>query len=238
VFLYLRPGFDNFTAPKLEELSLEEVSLVDRAEIPAVPPAFFSASRFPALRALAIRNLRFYGPSLSPDDVSDSRIIDESLLLQLSCLALDNRSLEALTGSSSPASSSIPVSFLFDLDLPTFTQFGAHPNNGLNHSHLRIRASLETCSPPHRMQVQTTIAIVHKVTRECTSLKELYVELPADDRRRICSIATIEEKMKELEVGQRGAQIKIIWENPEEDWCRSAVSHEYWKRCKEREEMP
>jgi len=238
VFLYLRPGFDNFTAPKLEELSLEEVSLIDRAELPAVPPAFLSASRFPALRALAVRNLRFYGPWLSPDGDSDSRIIDGSLLLQLSCLALDNRSLEALTGSSSPASSSIPVSFLFDLDLPMFTQFGAHPDNGLHHSHLRIRASSGASSPPHRMQVQTTITIVQQVMKECTSLEELYVELPCDDRRRICSMATIEEKMKELEVGQRGAQIKIIWENPEEDWCRSAVSHEYWKRCMEREEMP
>ena len=44
----------------------------------------------------------------------------------------------------------------------------------------------------------------------------------------------LEEEVRKLEEIAREKNIEIIWENQEDDWCRSRVSKEFWRRSKEK----
>ncbi|GAA5986027.1 hypothetical protein JCM5350_005503 [Sporobolomyces pararoseus] len=142
-----------------------------------------------------------------------------------------------VTSSLFPSPPPPPVPVLFDLDpRHTATSWGRSslaPNSSLSHSHIRIRLP---CEPiPHRRQIEAALFLVETLLNESTVLEELYLDLyPRDGRRGYELDEELQERIRKLEDPNRKTKVEIIWENHEDDWCRSRVSKEFWRRSKAR----
>ncbi|GAA5986012.1 hypothetical protein JCM5350_005496 [Sporobolomyces pararoseus] len=167
-----------------------------------------------------------------------SAIVSPSLLSQLDCMTADEIEPGG-TSSLSPSSPPLPVPLLFDLDpRHTSTSWGRSslaPSSSLSHSHIQIRLP---CEPiPHRRQIEAALFLVETLLNESTVLEELYLDLyPRDGRRGYELDEELQERIRKLEDPNRKTKVEIIWENHEDDWCRSRVSKEFCKRCKEKKE--
>ncbi|GAA5965929.1 hypothetical protein JCM3765_006492 [Sporobolomyces pararoseus] len=222
--------------PHLEELSLAQVHCVLLSESRSLA-SFFSTPHFPSLRALGIKAL----DSSAPPGAHTHRglgLFSPSLLAQLDCITTDEIEPRGdPTHSLSPPP--LPVPVLFDLDpRHTSTSWGRSslaPDSSLSQTHLRIRLS---CEPlPHRRQIEAALFLVETLLNESTVLEELYLDLyPRDGRRGYELDEELQERIRKSEDPNRKTKVEIIWENHEDDWCRSRVSKEFWRRSKAKKE--
>ncbi|GAA5972395.1 hypothetical protein JCM3765_007359 [Sporobolomyces pararoseus] len=222
----------SFVLPHLEQLSFERVHGFVHSESGLLAP-FFSTSTFPSLRALGIKAL----DSSAPPGAHTHRgvgLFSPSLLAQLDCITTDEIEPRGdPTHSLSPPP--LPVPVLFDVDpRRTSTSWGRSslaPDSSLSQTHLRIRLS---CEPlPHRRQIEAALFLVETLLNETKVLEELYLDLyPRDGRRYYVLDEELQERIRKLEDPNRKTKVEIIWENHEDDWCRSRVSKEFWRRSK------
>ncbi|GAA5986000.1 hypothetical protein JCM5350_005492 [Sporobolomyces pararoseus] len=225
----------NIALPSLVELTLENTSLVMHESFRAgAICSLLSESHFPSLQALGTKGIR--GCSFE-DGLDTEPVFTDSLITQLECLMTDKVPIRTAT-----LNLPIPVPFLFDIraeeelkeDFRSSIEF-ALPSPA--HNHLRLRLPSEPDSSHE--DTESALEFAYKVVKESTSLEELYLDLyPRDGRRGYVSEKELAEKMKKLEEIAREKNVEIIWENHEDDWCRSRVSKEFWRRCKEKKEKP
>ncbi|GAA5893930.1 uncharacterized protein JCM6883_003675 [Sporobolomyces salmoneus] len=196
---------------------------------------FLSSSRFPALRALALRKVMAGGVSRPPN-------LQYSLASRLDCIVAD-RLYPSPDQPDLPETPSAhlryPVPFLYDLNpRHTTTSWGRSslaPGESPSQTHVRIRLDCEPIA--HRRQIEAALFLVEILLNESTVLEELYLDLyPRDGRRGYELDEELEERIRKFEDPARKTHAKIIWENHEDDWCRSLVSKEFWKRSREKKE--
>ncbi|GAA5997939.1 hypothetical protein JCM5350_000041 [Sporobolomyces pararoseus] len=228
-FHYDPESDSNIVLPSLVELTLENTSLVMHESFGAgAISSLLSESHFPSLQALGTKGIR--GCSFE-DDSDPEPIFADSLITQLECLTTDKVPIRTAT-SKLP----VPVPFLFDIraeeeldeDFRSFIEF-ALPSP--SHSHLRIRLPSESISS--REDIKSALEFANKLVKGSTILEELYLDLyPRDGRRGFVLGKILEKMIKKLEEVAREKNVEIIWENHEDDWCRSRVSKEFWRRSK------
>lgn len=212
----------------LEELSLDNVGF----EAPFVSNLFLAPERFPSLRALATRNLTQvdpevigYRPTAPP----------YSLLSQLDCFVTDDVKAGIRDDRSSRSSPDrIVPPILFDVDLGVFGPWSPPSTLAVgparSRTHVRFRLA---CEPtPEAADLRTAVSLVDRLLDESTALKELYLDLyPRRGYKLDESPAAMIERIEDVE-RIAAKNVRVVWENHEDDWCRSLVSNEFWKRSK------
>ncbi|GAA5893814.1 uncharacterized protein JCM6883_003645 [Sporobolomyces salmoneus] len=132
-----------------------------------------------------------------------------------------------------------PVPFLYDLDIYwTITDWNYPPRVPINtffEPHVRLRLD---CSPmAHRHQMRRILFLIETLIRHADALEELYLDLwPRNESERPRIVGEFKERIAKLEHQARSRGIAIIWENHENDWCKSLVAMEFWKRSREKKE--
>ncbi|GAA5986615.1 hypothetical protein JCM5350_008318 [Sporobolomyces pararoseus] len=170
-----------------------------------------------------LKELRLYGLALSGLASLSNHKPDEIVSRGVSTL--------------SPSTLPLSVSLLFDLDprniAITRGRSSLASDSSLNHSHLRIRLPCESIFSSG--DIKSSLEFAHHLVKESANLEELYLDLyPRDGRRGFVLEKELEEEVRKLEEIAREKNIEIIWENQEDDWCRSRVSKEFWRRSKEK----
>ncbi|GAA5894344.1 uncharacterized protein JCM6883_003794 [Sporobolomyces salmoneus] len=231
-------GWTDLILPQLVELSIEWSDIT----LPTVPSGegsvdLFSTERFPSLRALALKNARLAGQGVERPPV------DYSLACRLDCIVADRvyplSNQPGILQTSSPYPSlGYPVPFLFELDPHRDTTswgWGRLPlpfDPSILCAHVRIR--LPCKSTPDPSQVETALSLAKALLVHSTALKELYLDLfPRNGKGGYVLGEDLEDKIMEFEDQATKKNVEIIWETHEEDWCRSLVSKEFWRRSRE-----
>ncbi|GAA5965894.1 hypothetical protein JCM3765_006480 [Sporobolomyces pararoseus] len=212
------------------ELSLEEASIVICASRKAgATRPLLSESHFPSLRALALKYFRGRSSGMS------HIVFSASLIARLDCLTTDDKNIPTAA-----CDSPIPAPFLLDIrfeesDEDFFSPRIVFESPSPSHTHLRIRLP---CEPiPSSQDTNSALEFANNLVKDSTNLEELYLDLyPRDGRRGYVLEKGSQEKIEKLEETAREKKVEIIWENHEDDWCRSRVSKEFWKRCKAKKE--
>ncbi|GAA5986608.1 hypothetical protein JCM5350_008315 [Sporobolomyces pararoseus] len=236
-FLYDPETDSNIALPSLVELSFEKVSLVmyGSPKAGATPPVL-SESHVPSLKTLGVAE----SAGRPPKSFDHQDAFSDSLLTRLDCLTTDNVPLQTAA-----PDLPIPVPFLLDIvaERPSISPSSCGISRALvfqmpspSHSHHRIRLPSERNSSDEE-DIKSALEFAYKLVKESTILEELYLDLyPRDGRRVYVSKEASREEIKQLEEIAREENVEILWENHEDDWCRSRVSKEFWRRCKEKKE--
>jgi len=102
-------------------------------------------------------------------------------------------------------------------------------------THVRIRFPCERIAQDH--QVEAALSFVDDLLGKSTVLEEIYLDIyPRGGRRDYVLSWKLGKKIKKLEELAKEKKVEIIWENHEDDWCRSRVTKEFWRRCKEKKD--
>ncbi|GAA5965356.1 hypothetical protein JCM3765_004869 [Sporobolomyces pararoseus] len=228
-FCYDPPVHATISLRSVIELTLRNVTLVihDSRKAGATSP-LLSESHFPSLRALGLKDLRGRSSGMSEP------LFSASLIARLDCLTTDDKSIPFATRNPLPVPHLLDIRFEASDDALYPYYFVSKPPSP-SHTHLRIRLPCESISSYQRLN--SALYLAGNLVRESTSIEELYLDLyPRDGRRGYVLEEGLEEMIEKLEVTAREKNIEIIWENQEDDWCRSRVSKEFWKRCKAKKE--
>ncbi|GAA5916544.1 uncharacterized protein JCM6883_002628 [Sporobolomyces salmoneus] len=235
-------GWTNLVLPQVGELSLSFVNIeFPTASSDGGSGSFLSISHFPSLRALALSESHL-GTAGFPD-IS----VDYSLVCQLDCFVADRVYPTSPTGIShnptSPAASlDYPIPCLFDLATSHKTTswgYSSLPSDPtLSKSHIRIRLP---CEPtPSFPQIETALLLAEALLVHSSALRSLYLDVFPQEARKCYildkELAELEERGERLEDQAREKNVEIIWETHDDDWCRSLVSKEFWRRSKEKKE--
>ncbi|GAA5894083.1 uncharacterized protein JCM6883_003715 [Sporobolomyces salmoneus] len=228
-------GSAQFVLSQVVELS------IDTVQIPVLLSSktgdhFLSNSHFPSLRALALRRV------MASESLARTPNLEYSLASQLDCIVADRVYFspdQPDLPETPSAHLDYPVPFLYDLNpRHTTTSWGRSSlgrGESLSQTHVRIRLDCEPIA--HRRQIEAALFLVETLLNESTFLEELYLGLyPRDGRRGYELDEELEERIRKFEDPERKTKAKIIWENHEDDWCRSLVSKEFWKRSREKKE--
>jgi hypothetical protein len=98
-------------------------------------------------------------------------------------------------------------------------------------TNVRIRFPCERIAQDH--QIEAALSFVDNLLGKSTVLEEFHLDLhPRDGRREYALSHELEKKIEKLEELAKEKKVEIIWESHEDDWCRSRVSKEFWRRCK------
>ncbi|GAA5894210.1 uncharacterized protein JCM6883_003750 [Sporobolomyces salmoneus] len=239
----LMSGWSNLVLPGLVELSLDDVSIFSSTETSQeVLADFLSISHFPSLRVLGTRSSTMVG------SMHDRALIDYSLSCQLDCIVSDqvytiHRRLAEDHSLSFPTPFGYPGPFLFDLShLRAFhasTSWGRTAGSSdpvLSKAHVRIRLP---CKPtPNLSTIIAAFCLVDSLLAHSTALKELYLDFyPSGGRKGYALNEELQKTIRKLDDQAREKNVKIIWESHEDDWCRSLVSAEFWRRSKEKKKQ-
>jgi hypothetical protein len=229
----------NFILPNLAEFSLDGVEVVPARRMPDRPHLpFFTASKFPSLRALGIVATDFLEVQ-GPFDETEAPSIPRSFLKQLDCLTISTGGYRETPEPESTRTTSPLPPILYDMNPHhTTTAWGRSsilPVEVAWKTHVRIRLP---CEPiPHRRRIEAALFLVETLLNESILLKELYLDLyPRDGRRGYRLDEELQERIRKFEDPNRKTKVEIVWENHEDDWCRSRISKEFWRRCKEKKE--
>ncbi|GAA5894379.1 uncharacterized protein JCM6883_003805 [Sporobolomyces salmoneus] len=235
-------GWSNLVLPGLVELSLDEVTIFPSTEAPQkVLADFLSTSHFPSLRVLGTRSTRL------ERFMWDRILIDYSLACQLDCIVSNqvydiHRRLADDHPLSFPTPFGYPGPFLFDLShLRSFhtiissIRTAGSPDPLFSRTHVRIRLP---CKPtPVRSAVKSAFCLAECLLGHSTALKELYLDFyPRDGPSDYELDQDLEGRITKLEDQAREKKVEIIWETHEDDWCKSFVSKEFWRRSKEKKQ--
>lgn len=225
----------DFILPHLEELSLDLVT-VDLISDPNTKRyTFFSSARFPSLRAVGLRHV-----AVSTWGVLSHRLasfVETSFMQQLECLALDARSLEALASSDYSASppTRFPAPLLLDLDVQEVLDHlssSLHPAERFPQSHLRLTFPYD--ADPKSAETLDTLLALEGLVKGNNQLEEMYLIPPQNGGVWNLWRDALREAVDQLELTENAANVEIVWENPEDDWCLSRVSKEFWRRRREK----
>jgi len=218
---------------------METIKLVVPESHPSGTPLFLTETHFPSLRVLGL--YKYTGVTLT----TASKVTappHPSLLARLDCLTTDNETkLSSLP---------LPVPFLYDVDPALFllneisdptphqALFPARRptvdlESAFTKSHVRIRFPCKTIAEDKH--IEAALSFVGTLLVKSTVLEELYLDLyPRDGRREYVLSQKLEQKIEKLEDLAKKKKVEIIWENHEDNWCRSRVSKEFSRRCKEK----
>ncbi|GAA5894382.1 uncharacterized protein JCM6883_003806 [Sporobolomyces salmoneus] len=215
--------------PQLVELSIYSVIITDSAL--SSGDNLLSISRFPSLRALALRSVMVF----SPGEVEVS--VNYSIARQLECMVADRMyPVSSQTDSLQPLSLPLPnvVPLLYDLHpSPTWESW---ERQAFSKTHVRIPLCREPVREPE--EIETALTFMEALLDKSTILEELYVDLWCREGRGGDGLdKELAARIEKLESQAREKEVEIIWENYEVDWCRSLVSKEFWRRSKETKEM-
>ncbi|GAA5981109.1 hypothetical protein JCM5350_007158 [Sporobolomyces pararoseus] len=229
----LKTDFYRFALPRLEELSLDSVGVTDDYTLTTISTSsFLTASRFPSLRALSVK--RLFCQTLFENGDYGITTVDYYSIPQLDCVTLDEheyqswiRSHQSSSGSSLPSFSSIPLLFDIDSTLP-FSSYAPGSSVCAN-SHVRLQLVSDSIADNHR-----TVSRLEALLARSTILKEVYLEASGRDARG--SDKGLRRRIEEVEQFAEQKNVEFIWENHGDDWCRSRVSKEFWRKSKEKRE--
>ncbi|GAA5838882.1 hypothetical protein JCM3766R1_004237 [Sporobolomyces carnicolor] len=226
-------GAEDISLSTVEELSL------DCAQTMCLRGAtdFLTIERFPSLRALAA--FGFDGWLDEFATVVQAKIA-ESLLSQLDCIVTDD--IKALLRHEPPSPTSArpvvpPVLLDFaccDEDYASCWRTLASDSR-LSNAHIRLRRA---CEPTlDRGCIDAALSAAEQLLKDSNVLEELYLDL-LPRRQGVYELDDeLAASMDRIEDLGRQSKVKIVWESHQDDWCRSLVSKEFWKRCKaERDE--
>ncbi|GAA5838856.1 hypothetical protein JCM3766R1_004230 [Sporobolomyces carnicolor] len=217
----------------VEELSLDGV----QADCVRGPTDFLTIERFPSLRALAA--FVFDGWIDEVGTVVQAKLA-ESLLSRLDCIVTDD--IEALLHDEPPSPASArrvvpPVLFDFECCREDHSScWRTLASDSRLSAHVRLRRSYEL--PLERGCIDAAFSAAEQLLKNSNTLKGLYLDLlprrqgvyELDDE-----LAASIDRIADL---GRQSKVKIVWESHQDDWCRSLVSKEFWKRRKaERDEQ-
>ncbi|GAA5894213.1 uncharacterized protein JCM6883_003751 [Sporobolomyces salmoneus] len=225
----------NLILPQLVELSLDNVTVFPSNVSPVEGSAnFLSISRLPSLRALALRKLK-------ADVTGGSRLpmVGYSLLSRLDCIVADRvypfaHKVEIPQPPSKPLS--YPVRFLLDLT-PSQIDGVIRYQLGFALRMTRVRIRLP-CDPiPGRNAIEEVLSLVETLLNDTTMLLQLYLDfIPRRGRSSFLLDTELGQKVEKFENLAIEKNVENIWERHEDDWCRSLVSNEFWRRSREKKE--
>jgi hypothetical protein len=232
-----------FALPNVIELTMERIKLVvPNSYANTTTPLFLTETNFPSLRVLGL--VKYTGVTLT----TASKVAvppHPSLLTRLDCLITDS--------DTNLSSLPLPVPFLYDVDpalflwdeIPGQTSLqisfsGPRPTVDLEPAftkpHVRIRFPCKTIAEDKH--IEAALSFVETLLVKSTVLAELYLDLyPRNGRRDYVLSQNLGKEVEKLEELAKEKKVEIIWENHEDDWCRSRVSKEFWRRCKGKKEM-
>jgi hypothetical protein len=230
-----------FALPSIVELTLENtILIVTDSYKSGTPLPFLTENHFPSLRALGLQG---YSLTTLASASSPTTSPHRSFLAQLDCITVDeDTQLRGL-----PLRLSVP--FLYDVDPASFPLFQTNRivsqarlylminmESASTKTHVRIRFPCEPIAPDH--QIEAALSFVDNLLIKSTLLEELYLDLyPRDGRRDYGLSQNLEKKIEKLEKLAKDKKVEIVWENHEDDWCRSRISKEFWRRWKGKKEM-
>ncbi|GAA5894091.1 uncharacterized protein JCM6883_003717 [Sporobolomyces salmoneus] len=218
-------GDPNWKMLKYHQLMITPWTVIS----PATNDYFLSLSHLPSLRALALRKGSWWGYDRHRYET------EHGLLSQLDCIIADQvEPIGAQLGGPqpSPTTSACPIPWLFDLPLDLAPQTWLRFL--LSRSYVRVRLP---CEPvPSCLEIGIALLSATMVLLDrTTTLKELYLDLyPRDGRKGYVLDEEAVERVEELQNVAMEKNVEIVWEDHEDDWCRSLVSREFWKRSKEK----
>ncbi|GAA5913622.1 uncharacterized protein JCM6883_004024 [Sporobolomyces salmoneus] len=224
--------------PQLVELSLNGVTIRNYISFKRWDN-LLSISRFPFLRALAIRGL-----SADSELGSQATVVEYRLLLQLDCIVADRVYL-----SSRQLGIPQPVCKPLSYPMPFLHTYGPHPiekvqrvtshtrKMALSETHVRLHLERDRSPSPRPREIKDAFSFVEILLNESTVLEEIYLDLyPRDGKRGFVLDEKLAELIRRFEDQARKSNADIIWESHEDDWCNSLVSKEFWRRSKEKKE--
>lgn len=239
VSLLLRNDFEHFALPNVEEVSLEAVAvLVQDSATSSTAIRFLASPHFPSLRSAGLTRCDRFEVSGAGVLVLSS--IDHFSNDRVECMSLGegewvdwNQSSQSRSKSS--ASEPRPLPILFDLDL-VMPIMPSVPILSFSAASLRQRYA-RVRIPSNVVPVENALILAESLLLCSSALKEVYLDLgPPALKSDFRSEGDLKVKLGKLEELAREKEIEIILENHSNDWFKSWISEEFWRRCRERRE--